>query len=328
MQTILGSCISGITAPREVSVRRQLPLDDGDCLLLIDDLPVSQWKPGQDVAILLHGLGGSSESPYVRRIAARLRERGVRTFRLNLRGCGEGKGLSRQLYHAGRSEDLQAAICAIHELCPGSSVLLGGFSLGGNIVLKWLGEYADVASQLVSRAIAVNPPVDLAACTAAIRKRVFGFYDRYFAKMLYRQLLQSFDGKLDQTLFPQPKRIMEFDEAITAPRSGFDSAQHYYETCSAAPFVPQINVPTLIMTAADDPLIPVKILRELDRPEAVQLHVAESGGHLGYYATSGIDADRWWMDWRVLDWLLMGNTSLSSHTGQDRFSRSISDNAD
>lgn len=307
MQTILGACISGITTPREVSVRRHVHLADGDCLLLIDDLPVCDWKPGQDAAILVHGLGGSSESSYVRRIAEKLRRNGVRTFRLNLRGCGEGKGLSRQLYHAGRSEDLQAAIDAIRELCPGSKVFLGGFSLGGNIVLKWLGEFPEVAANCVSRAIAVNPPVNLSTCTSAIGDKIFGFYDRYFAKMLYRQLMQSFDGKLDTKQFPQPNRIIDFDEMITAPRCGFVDAQDYYETCSAAPYVSKIVVPTMIFSAADDPLIPQRILHDLKRPANVQLHVANSGGHLGYYGRSGVDADRWWIDWRILEWFFNPN---------------------
>ncbi|WP_417847978.1 YheT family hydrolase [Thalassoglobus sp.] len=309
MQTILGACISGITSPREISVRRHVHLDDGDCLLLIDDLPVSDWQNGNDVAILVHGLGGSSESPYVRRIAAKLRSEGMRTFRLNLRGCGEGKGLARNLYHAGRTEDLQGAIEEIQRLCPGSTIHLGGFSLGGNIVLKWLGERPEEAAQLVHRAIAVNPPVRLADCTDAIGKKIFGFYDRYFAKMLYRQLQQSFDGKLDQSQFPPPRRIIEFDETITAPRTGFDSAQHYYETCSAAPVIYDILVPTMILSAADDPLIPARILQELDLPDSIHLHVAESGGHLGYYSRGAVDPDRWWMDWRVLDWFKSKETS-------------------
>lgn len=302
LQTILGAYISGITSPREVSIRRHVQLDDGDCLLLVDDHPVSSWEPGGDVALLLHGLGGSSESSYVRRISEKLRRLGMRTFRLNFRGCGEGKGLSQQLYHAGRTADLQAAITAIQMECPGSAIHLGGFSLGGNVVLKWLGEYADQAESAVRRAVAVNPPVELATCTANISKCAYGFYDRYFAKLLYRQLIQSFDGKLDREVYPQPKRIIDFDNMITAPRCGFRDSQDYYESASAAPFVPQIRVPTLILSALDDPLIPVEILHRLERPAHVQLHISDSGGHLGYYGCTGSDPDRWWIDWRIQEW--------------------------
>ncbi|MDB4439502.1 alpha/beta fold hydrolase [Planctomicrobium sp.] len=311
MQTILGAYISGITSPREISVRRHVLLDDGDTMMLVDDLPGSNWEPGQDAALLVHGLGGSSESSYVRRIAEKLRRKGVRTFRLNLRGCGEGKGLSKQLYHAGRSKDLHVAIQTIQELCPGSTIFLGGFSLGGNIVLKWLGEFPDEATQMVSRAIAVNPPVCLATCTASLGKKAFGFYDRYFAKLLYRQLVQSFDGNLDQEQYPQPSCIIDFDNMITAPRCGFADAQDYYATCSAGPYVSEIKVPTMIFTAADDPLIPVKILTELKLSESVELHVANSGGHLGYYGRSGVDEDRWWIDWRILEWFFVKQSQKS-----------------
>ncbi len=303
LQTVLGACISGISSPREISVRRRVTLDDGDCLMLIDDLPVSDWQPENDVVLLVHGLGGSSESSYMRRIATKFRDLGTRTFRINLRGCGEGKGLSKNLYHAGRTVDLHRTIEEVRRLCPGSKVSLGGFSLGAGIVLKWLGEFPDQALQMVERAIAVNPPVDLAACTSAIGKKAFGFYDRYFSKLLYRQLQQSFDGNLDQIQFPPPKKIIDFDNTITAPRCGFESAEHYYETCSAAPYVSEILVPTMILSAADDPLIPVQILEDLERPENVGLHIAESGGHLGYFGRGSTDLDRWWMDWRVLEWL-------------------------
>lgn len=303
LQTIVGACLSGISAPREISIRRRVEIGDGDQLLLIDDLPGSNWLPGGDVSILLHGLGGSSESSYVRRISAKLRTRGVRTFRLNLRGCGEGKGLARQLYHAGRTEDLQAAIETIAQICPGSRILLGGFSLGGNIVLKWLGEQGAAATAMVTRAVAVNPPVKLSECTRAIGLKMGGFYDRYFAKVLYRQLIQSFDGKLDRVKYPQPRRIIDFDNMITAPRSGFEDAEDYYARCSAAPLIPQVCVPTMIFSAQDDPLIPVRILEELHLPQNVQLSLSPSGGHLGYIGRNGSDPDRWWIDWRVIDWL-------------------------
>ncbi|TWT58403.1 putative hydrolase [Thalassoglobus neptunius] len=302
LQTIFGAWISGTQKSREISIRRHIELDDGDQLVLMDDFPASRWKDGDPVAVLLHGLGGSAESPHIRRIAQKLREQGVRTFRLNLRGCGAGEGLSKNLYHAGRSEDLQSAMEVISQLCPGSQVFLAGFSLGGNIVLKWLGEHSETADSLVDRAIAVNPPVDLGACTAAVQRRAFGFYDRYFAKMMFRQLCNSFDKSLIANAIDAPRRIICFDEAFTAPRSGFRSAAHYYDACSAAPYISRINVPTMILSAEDDPLIPVKILHDLTRPSAVELHIAESGGHLGYFGCTGDDPDRWWADWRVIDW--------------------------
>ena len=302
LQTIFGAWMAGAVHSREISIRRHVELDDGDRLVLLDDFPAGGWRHGGDVAVLVHGLGGSAESPQVRRIAAKLRDQGIRTFRLNLRGCGAGKGLSKKIYHAGRSEDLHAAMELIRDLCPGSPVFLGGFSLGGNIVLKWLGEHPEMTRSLVDRAIAVNPPVNLHACTMAIQKQAFGFYDRYFARMLYRQLSTSFDITESESE-TEPRRILCFDEAITAPRAGFKNAAHYYDVCSSAQFISRIVTPTMILSAADDPLIPVRILEDLDLSKKVKLHIAESGGHLGYIGCTGHDPDRWWIDWRVVDWL-------------------------
>lgn len=303
LQTIFGAWIPGTSHSREVSIRRFVELEDGDRLVLMDDFPIDGWVSGGDVAVLVHGLGGSAESPHIRRIAAKLRDQGMRTFRLNLRGCGAGRGLSKKIYHAGRSEDVQAAMEVIRHLCPGSRVLLSGFSLGGNIVLKWLGEHPAMANALVDRAIAVNPPVNLEACTFALQKQAFGVYDRYFTNMLYRQLCDSFEVTAAEASAPPIRRIGCFNEAITAPRSGFKNASHYYDVCSAAQFTSNISVPTMILSAADDPVVPVRILEDLDLSKSVNLHIAESGGHLGYYGRSGMDPDRWWIDWRVVDWL-------------------------
>ena len=303
LQTLFGHWIAGTPESREVSIRRFVELEDGDRLVLMDDFPIDGWSHGDHVAVLVHGLGGSAESPHIRRIAAKLRDQGMRTFRLNLRGCGAGKGLSKKIYHAGRSEDIQAAMQVIRDMCPGSRIFLSGFSLGGNIVLKWLGEQPAMANALVDRAIAVNPPVNLSACTAAIQKKAFGFYDRYFASMLYRQLCDSFELTASEAGGQPLRRIRCFNEAVTAPRSGFKNAAHYYDECSAAQFTSRIAVPTLILSAADDPVVPVRILEDLDLSTNVKLHIAESGGHLGYFGCRGVDPDRWWIDWRVVDWM-------------------------
>ena len=304
VQTIAGAYLANLEIPQTQSVERVVSLTDGDSLLLMDDTPATGWEANGDVAILLHGVCGSSESTYIRRLSAKLQQRGVRTFRVNMRGCGPGRGLAKNLYHAGRSEDLQAVVDTVRSLCPESKVKLCGFSLGGNILLKWLGESPEIARSLVDKAIAVNPPVCLSTCTKSIGRIAFGWYDRYFANLLYRQLLHAFDKNLDQSRFPLPKRVVDFDEMFTAPRNGYLSAQEYYESCAAAQFVPQIRVPTLIISAQDDPLVPARTLSEITLPDEVQLHLAKAGGHLGYYGKAGVDADRWWIDWRVIEWLI------------------------
>ena len=165
-----------------------MPLDDGDQLVLHDDRP-EDWRSGDAAALLVHGLGGSHESVYLRRIADKLRQRGS-AFRMDLRGCGAGIELARVPYHSGRSADAAAALRFIENLCPGSPVTLVGFSLGGNIVLKLAGESAGNPPRNLCRVMAVSPPADLSACSAWIGRWQNRGYDRYFAELLRKQLLE------------------------------------------------------------------------------------------------------------------------------------------
>lgn len=289
----------------ESAVQHRVPLDDGDQLVLHDGCPGS-WRPGDRTALLIHGLAGCHSSPYMRRIAHKLCERGVRTFRLDLRGCGAGAGLARLPYHSGRSADAAAAVEKIGALCPGSPTALVGFSLGGNITLKLLGESAGKLPAHLDRAVAVCPPVNLRACVDSLRFGLARWYDRHFVRLLMhdlacrRRLLPDAPA-LDRGV--RPRGIREFDDAFTAPVSGFETAANYYKQCSAAQFVAQIEVPTLILAAADDPLIPAAIFADLAPTASVQICLTASGGHLGYIGRRNGDPDRHWMDWRIVEWV-------------------------
>lgn len=304
-QTLLGAFVRSVVNGIRKTTQHRVDLPEGDQLVLHDDAS-ADWQPGDPVALLVHGMCGSSESSYMQRISAKLTERGIRTFRLDLRGCGAGMGLSRLPYHGGQSDDLQVTAELIQQLAPGSEIMATGFSLGGNILLKWLGERADIMPQQVSRAMAVNPPLNLEACTDHVRMVAGGLYDRHFARLLCRQA-QGFPHSHKQAPLSQmprrPRRIIDFDDSFTAPIAGYASAREYYRASSAEPVIPKINVPTLILSAKDDPLIPRQVLERINRPDCVSLHIAEGGGHLGYIGAGGDDPDRHWMDWRVIDWL-------------------------
>jgi predicted alpha/beta-fold hydrolase len=241
----------------------------------------------------------------MQRIAARLNDRGIRTFRMDLRGCGAGLSLARLPYHSGRSEDAAAALRKIAELCPASPTILIGFSLGANIALKLLGESpADLPANL-DRAVAVCPPVDLWQCVQTLARGVNRLYDRHFVRGLLTQVAMKRRMIPDAPVLDGqklPRTVFEFDEAYTAPVCGFGTAANYYRQCSSAQFLPEIRVPTLVIAAADDPLIPGKVFADLPRSSAVTLHVARSGGHLGFIGRRNGDPDRRWMDWRVVEW--------------------------
>lgn len=286
--------------------RHRVMLADGDQLVLHDDRP-TDWQTGDRAALLIHGLAGCHESGYMQRIAHKLAERGVRAFRMDLRGAGAGRGLARLPYHSGRSEDAAAAIDAIARFVPESPLTLVGFSLGGNIALKLAGELAGRPCGHLDSVMAVCPPVDLAACSQQISKWINRPYDRFFVRLLLAEIAANvrFSSHLAGTPFPQrPRSMKEFDDAFTAIVCGFGTADNYYATASSLPLLRRIEVSTLILSAADDPMIPPDPLAGASLPPAVRLHMTDYGGHLGFIGRRGVDADRRWMDWRVVDWVL------------------------
>lgn len=303
LQTLAGVFLPSRTTA-ETARQHRVVFDDGDQSVLHDDCP-AEWQAGDRTALLIHGLAGSHASPYMVRIAGKLNRRGVRTFRMDLRGCGAGSGLARFPYHSGRSKDAAAALRKISELCPNSPTTLIGFSLAGNITLKLLGEAPRDLPANLDRAVAVCPPVDLMQCVRSLARGVNRFYDRHFVRQLVQQVAEQ------RRQIPQipaldkkrlPRGVWEFDEAFTAPVCGFGTAANYYRLSSSAQFVPEIRLPTLILAAADDPLVPGEMIRNLNVPEAVTLCLTRSGGHLGFIGRSNGDPDRRWMDWRVVEW--------------------------
>jgi uncharacterized protein len=283
-----------------------VPLADGDQLVLHDDTPPG-WQAGDRVALLIHGLSGCHTSGYMQRIAHKLSARGVRTFRMDLRGCGAGEGLARLPYHSGRSEDAVAALLAMARLAPDSPATLVGFSLGGNIALKLAGELGLEPCGHLDSVMSVCPPADLAACSRQIQLRRNRPYDRYFVKRLLKQLDARRRATPDahDATFPRPPRTLwEFDNGFTAVVCGFGTADDYYARASSLPLASQIQLPTLILASRDDPMIPPAPLENASLPAAVRLHMTDRGGHLGFVGRRGVDPDRRWMDWRVVEWVL------------------------
>jgi predicted alpha/beta-fold hydrolase len=225
---------------------------------------------------------------------------------MDLRGCGAGQGLASRPYHGGRSDDARVALEVLQSLCLGSPVTIVGFSLSGNIVLKLIGEAPESVPINVEKAIAVCPALDLGHCARALQKQRQKFYERYFVKSLCRQI--EINRRLRPDVPPlnverRLKTLIEFDDAYTGPVCGFGNADGYYETSSARRHVGNIRLPTLILAAADDPLIPIALFDALDLPDTVVIHRTEYGGHLGYVGRSGGDPDSRWMDWRIVDWV-------------------------
>jgi predicted alpha/beta-fold hydrolase len=281
-------------------------LDDGDRLALHDDSPTT-WRSGDPVCLMIHGLAGCHASAYMVRIARKLLARGVRVFRMDLRGCGAGALIAKYSYHAGRTDDLEQAVAAIRAVCPGSPMGIVGFSLGGNLVLKWLGERGDAASSLVARAVAVSPPIELERCVRALSRGWGPLYDRYFARLLWRQLQQR-RQRLPDLAWPnglrRPSGLFDFDARYTAPLGGFASAEDYYARSSAASLIPHIAVPTVVIASRDDPIALGNCWDGVNRPSVLVLKLTNLGGHLGFWECRVGDSDGFWMDRQVVSWIV------------------------
>lgn len=304
LQTLGGLYLPGkLRAYR--AARHSIVLDDQDTIVVHDDRPPG-WKERDGAALLLHGLAGCHLSPYMIRVAGKLNDIGLRTFRMDHRGCGAGSKLARLPYHAGRSDDARRVLGWIASQCPNSPLSLIGFSLSGNIVLKTVGENPGDVPKNLKTAVAVNPPVDLSRCVHSLERPACRPYDRHFVKLLHqqvRQRQQTFPDAPTAEYHDRPATLFLFDDQYTALVSGFDSAEDYYARCSSTAWLSRIQIPTLILAARDDPLIPVSVFESLQPSRTTRLHIAESGGHLGYVGRRGVDRDRRWMDWRIVDWI-------------------------
>ena len=318
LQTIIGCYLPWLKVPYRAKQHR-VPLADGDTIVLHDDLPkppaageASPWRPGDPVVLLLHGLGGSHLSGYMQRGAVKLTERGCRVFRMDLRGYGAGFGLARHPIHAGRSEDAAAVLDFLIELCPDSPIHMVGFSMGANIVLKLAGELGPLAPASLASVMAVAPPIDLLECSRNMQRRDNRIYDRTFVRSLIAHISRRrlvVPDALHRPLDPPPRRLVDFDSVFTAPLAGFASAEDYYVRASSGALLRHIAVPTLILSAANDPIVPVRPFETASYSPTTKLHITPCGGHLGFIARRRKDPDRRWLDWRVVEWIESQRTS-------------------
>lgn len=302
-QTIFGALWPSATNPDEPRVHR-VDLEDGDRLVVFDDAPTG-WNPGGRAVLLVHGLGGEVRKGPLERLTRLLVERGIRVFRMELRGVGAGMMDAKGWTHAGRSEDVASTLRAIEKWVPGSPLALVGLSMGGNQILKMLGEMGRKPFAQIRKAIAVAPPVCLHTCSGSISRGLNRIYDLNFVRSLNRQVqrrkkilgLKSSKGNR------KPHRLRQFDQELTAPACGFANADEYYTRASSRPLLKEIEVPTLILVADDDPIVPIHSFNELDVSTNVELKVTRGGGHLGYLSTKVAAPDRRWLDWRLLEQL-------------------------
>lgn len=280
-------------------------LFDNDQLVIHDDKP-KNWITGDRIAIIIHGLCGCHLSPYVVRSAGKLNHQGIRTIRVDMRGFGDSALISKTHLHGGLYQDAQSVIEYVHRLSPLSKLSLIGFSIGGNVILKTLGMWGGYAPEYVDSAIAISPPVDLIHASWNLRQRGNRIYEKYFMKRIHTQLSKRrklVSDLVDNQISPLPNRMIHWDDQFTAPCWGYSGVREYYADASSCNQLVNVSVPTIILAAQDDPVVPFSMFSEYELSNYIDLVTTKKGGHLGYIGTRGRDPDRYWMDWRICNWI-------------------------
>lgn len=280
--------------PLAIRVER-LELPDGDFV----DLGWSGPERGPRIAVLVHGLTGGFESKYLRGTARELIARGWRCVMLQLRGGGAEPNRKPRIYHHGDTADLRYLFHELQRREPGVRLAAAGWSLGANVLLKSLAEEGSAAP--VKAATAASAPFNLQLCADKLRRGSARIYQQRLLGDL-RALIQRQNAAVPSALIDigqvlRARDFFELDDAWTAPLNGFADALDYYARCSSGQFLRDIQVPTLIVNARDDPFMTPAILPSADQlSPAVTLEVSRRGGHVGFIAASRSGGLRFWLD--------------------------------
>jgi predicted alpha/beta-fold hydrolase len=270
------------------------------------------WQPQRDHApalLLLHGLEGSSLAHYMRGIADKAWNNGFSVVRLNQRNCGGTEHLSRGLYHSGLTHDPLFLLRHMIEKERVPAVVVAGYSLGGNLTLKLAGDLGGEAPPQLKAICAVSPTMDLARCVDALERRSNVLYQFNFMRNLRARMHRKaalFPDIYDLARLKGVWTVRGFDDAYTAPLNGFGTAARYYHEASSLRVVDRIRVPTLVLTAANDPFVPPD---QFARPEIagnphVRVVVTKDGGHCAFVSEPDPAHDGYWAEHAIVKWAL------------------------
>ena len=271
--------VSGVEQERE-----RLVLPDGD-FIDIDWMKAS--KPSNTLVVLLHGLEGDTKRPYMLGSAKIFNQNGIDTVGVNFRGCSGEFNKAFRSYHSGETEDLHQILLHILANHSYDNIVLRGISLGGNVLLKYLGEDRDRPKE-VKMGLAVSAPCDLYGSMLELHQWYNRPYEIYFKRYLIERL------KHKRTLFPERiqkadiqriHRLRDFDDVYTAPAHGFDSGMHYYKASSSLPYIENIRVPALLLNAQNDSFLSASCtpLELAERSKSFFVEYPKHGGHVGFH---------------------------------------------
>ena len=270
------------------------------------------WQPRpweHSTIIALHGLNGSSDAHYMKGIAVKAFARGLNVVRLNQRTCGDTEHLSAGLFHSGLTADPKYVVEELIAVDGLPSIAVAGYSLGGNLALKLAGEYGSGAPPQVRAFAAVSPILEISQCVQALERRENVLYEWNFVRGLKRRMKRKGrlrPGAFDLSRLAAIRTVREFDDAYTAPYFGFLDAEDYYHRASAMRVIDRIRVPTLIITAEDDPFVPSQPFHDpkVTGNPNITLHICAHGGHCGFVGLrNGGEDDGYWAERQIVEFV-------------------------
>ena len=254
------------------------------------------------LVVLFHGLEGDSNSHYARSLMHAVSARGWRGVVVHFRGCGGEVNRLPRAYHSGDGDEIDWILRRFRSM-RSSPIYVVGVSLGGNALLKWLGQQGEKASAVVSRAAAISAPVDLAAAGDALGRGFNMLYTRRFLSTMKSKTLakmKRYPALCDRRLMTAARTLREFDDLVTAPLHGFDGVDDYYARASSKPYLRKITVPTLMLNARNDPFLPARFLPTAQQVSPhVELETPATGGHVGF-VTGSFPGTIDWLPQRLL----------------------------
>jgi predicted alpha/beta-fold hydrolase len=263
---------------------------------------------GKPTIILVHGLEGSADSSGVCGTTQKAYMHGMNVVRMNLRNCGGTHNLTPTLYDSGMSEDVISLVRQLREKDKHNPIFVAGWSMGGNIVLKAAAELKKDGPSLLSGVCAISPPLDLSTSMLALERGFNQLYERHFLQNMksdLREKAKLFPELYDPRYLRRIKKMRQFDDHYTAPIGGYGTAENYYHAASTLPILGQICVPTLIIHAQDDPLIPFAPFQSPNlKTPYIRLLAPKHGGHVGFVHKDNEAAphfDRFWAENRVVN---------------------------
>jgi predicted alpha/beta-fold hydrolase len=283
-------------------------------------------RPEHPTLVMWHGMEGSTASTYMVSTADKAFRAGFNVVRVNVRNCGGTEHLSPKLYHGGLTSDVRVVIEELIKTDHLPRLLVAGFSLGGNMVLKLAGEYGDNPPPEILGICAVSPSVDLGASTSHMAMPRNWIYQQDFLRRVknrIRRMEKLFPDLYDISGLGNIRSIEQFDDHFIAPAFGFRNARDYYAKASALPFIERIRIPTLIIHAQDDPFIPFAPLRDpsIAANPYVLLMATERGGHVAFLSADSQDEDRFWAENRLVDFCDLISGNGNSHVGDEAVAR-------